>query len=268
MSGSSNYHYEEAADLFIEASNLYRLRKDLELAGDTFLKAANCQMKAGNEDEAGNTFIESFKCYKTGHLPQKACNSLENAIDIFTRRGQLRRGANFKFELAEIQELELQDYTHAISNYQIAGDWYEQDQAIALSNKAYLKCADLKALDNQFIEACDVYLKVVKNSLGNRLSQWSLKDYYLKIGLCYLAAGDIVAAKKIVHEGQKDDSNFSQSRESELLSALIDAVNDGESDKFSNQVFEFDKFSKLDKWKTMILLKIKESIIQADEDLL
>lgn len=117
----------------------------MDQAGDTFLRAAECQIQASNEDEAGNTYIEAYKCFKTGSSPAQAAESLAKSIDIFTRRGQFRRGANFKFELAELQEQQLQDYPSAIANYETAGDWYLQDQAIALSNKSYIKCADLKA---------------------------------------------------------------------------------------------------------------------------
>lgn len=244
------------------------MRKELDNAGNTFLRAAECQLKASNEDEAGNTFIEAYKCFKTGTSPTKACDALSKSIDIFTRRGQFRRGANFKFELAELQETQLQDYENAIANYETAGDWYLQDQAVALANKSYLKCADLKALDGKYLDATDILKKVVDSSLGNRLSQWSLKEYFLKIGLCYLAAGDVVAAEKSLTESQSLDSSFSQSREFDLLSNLIESIKEGDSEKLSQKIFEFDRFSKLDKWKTTILLKVKNTIVEADDDLL
>ncbi|CEP63858.1 alpha-soluble NSF attachment protein SEC17 LALA0_S09e04082g [Lachancea lanzarotensis] len=265
---SDTYKYEEAADLYVEAANLYRLRKELEKAGDLFLQAAACQIRAQSEDEAGNTFVEAFKAFKAGSLPEKACEALNKAIDIFTRRGQFRRGANFKAELAELLENELHDYAKAVEAYEAAADWYAQDQALALANKAYLKCADLQALDGRYIEACDIYRKVIANSVGNRLSQWSLKDYFLKTALCYLAADDQVAAQRTVTEAQQEDSNFTGSREHELIAALLEACSEGDSEKLSAKVYEFDRFAKLDKWKTTILLKIKDSIASADDDLL
>ncbi|SCU93357.1 LAME_0F03510g1_1 [Lachancea meyersii CBS 8951] len=265
---SDTYKYEEAADLYVEAANLYRLRKELDAAGDLFLEAAACQIKAQSEDEAGNTFVEAFKAFKAGSSPVKACEALNKAIDIFTRRGQFRRGANFKFELAELLESDLQDYSGAVAAYEAAADWYSQDQALALANKAYLKCADIQALEGRYIEACDVYRKVIANSVGNRLSQWSLKEYFLKTALCYLAADDQVAAQRTLLEAQEQDSNFSGSREHELISALLEACAEGDSEKLSAKVYEFDRFAKLDKWKTTILLKIKDSIASADDDLL
>ncbi|CAI4248216.1 BAQ_1a_G0001590.mRNA.1.CDS.1 [Saccharomyces cerevisiae] len=268
FSGSDSYKFEEAADLCVQAATIYRLRKELNLAGDSFLKAADYQKKAGNEDEAGNTYVEAYKCFKSGGNSVNAVDSLENAIQIFTHRGQFRRGANFKFELGEILENDLHDYAKAIDCYELAGEWYAQDQSVALSNKCFIKCADLKALDGQYIEASDIYSKLIKSSMGNRLSQWSLKDYFLKKGLCQLAATDAVAAARTLQEGQSEDPNFADSRESNFLKSLIDAVNEGDSEQLSEHCKEFDNFMRLDKWKITILNKIKESIQQQEDDLL
>lgn len=266
--GTDSYKYEEAADLCVQAANLYRLRKDLKPAGDAFVKAAEYQLKAGSEDEAGNTFVEAYKSYKTCGQSKNAVDSLNRAIEIFTTRGQFRRGANFKFEMGELLENDLNDYAKAIESYEIAGDWYTQDQALALANKCLIRGADLKALEGKYIEATEVYAKLIKNSIGNRLSQWSLKDYYFKMGLCQLAATDTVAASRTLQEGKHEDSNFADSREAQLLQDLIECITEGDSEKLSEKVFTFDKFNKLDKWKTTILLKVKDSITEADDDLL
>lgn len=266
--GSDSYKFEEAADLCVQAANIYRLRKELKLAGEAFVKAANFQLKAGNDDEAGNTFVEAYKSYKSSGQATDAVNSLNGAIEIFTTRGQFRRGANFKYEMGELLENDLNDYSKAIECYETAGEWYSQDQALALANKCLVRCADLKALNGEYLDASEVYAKLIKNSMGNRLSQWSLKDYYFKMGLCQLAATDSVAATRTLQEGKHEDSNFADSREAQLLQDLIECIGEGDSEQLSEKVFNFDKFNKLDKWKTTLLLKIKESITQADDDLL
>ncbi|QLQ79015.1 hypothetical protein HG537_0B03620 [Torulaspora globosa] len=266
--GSDSYKFEEAAELCVQAANIYRLRKELKLAGDALTKAAGYQIKAGNDDEAGNTFVEAYKSYKSSGQAQEAVKSLNGAIEIFTTRGQFRRGANFKFEMGELLENELKDYAKAIECYETAGEWYSQDQAIALANKCLVRCADLKALDGQYLDASEVFATLIKNSMGNRLSQWSLKDYYFKMGLCQLAATDSVAASRTLQEGKREDTNFADSREAQLLQDLIQCVTDGDTEQLSEKVFNFDKFNKLDKWKTTILLKIKETISEAEDDLL
>jgi alpha-soluble NSF attachment protein len=53
---------------------------------------------------------------------------------------------------------------------------------------------------------------------------------------------------------------FPSTREAKFAQALIDAVKAGDQDAFGVVVFEFDQVSRLDNWKTTILLKIKKSI--------
>ncbi|CAM9014733.1 unnamed protein product [Wickerhamomyces anomalus] len=266
--GSSKaYQLEEASDLYVQAANIYRLRKQGQKAGECFEKAAKAQLQNDSKDEAANTLVDAFKSYKSEDAAS-AARVLEQAIEFFTLRGQFRRAANFKNDIAQIYEEELFDIPKALQSYQDAGDWYESDNAQALANKAFLKCADLNALDGKYIEANEIYKKIVKNSLNNNLSRWSLKDYFVKIVLCYLAADDKVAANKYLEETLTLDSSFQSTREYKLLRDVVDAVGEGDAQKLANTLYEYDQFSKLDKWKTTILLKIKNTIIEADDDLL
>jgi len=59
------------------------------------------------------------------------------------------------------------------------------------------------------------------------------------------------------------DTTFSSTRESKFVAALLDALEQGDDEAFSTTVFEFDQVTKLDNWKTAILLKIKRGIQQA-----
>lgn len=56
------------------------------------------------------------------------------------------------------------------------------------------------------------------------------------------------------------DPGFSLTREAKFLQALIDAVEAEDEEAFTAAVVEFDQVTKLDNWKTAILLKIKKSI--------
>lgn len=256
---------EEAADLYIQAANAYRIRKEGRKAGQTFEKAAKTQSKTEAKDDAANTLVEAFKCYKPND-PQDAARVLEQAIELFTMRGQFRRAANYKMDLAQLYESdELQNIERAIAAYDDAGEWFFQDQAEALSNKSFLKMADLAAMDGKYDLAVDKYSMVAKRSLNNNLNKWSLKEYFLKAGLCQLANQDGVAAKRSLEQFLEWDPSFAQTRECQLLQSLIQAVEDGDEELFTNKLYEFDQFSKLDKWKITITLRIKEKL-QAPED--
>lgn len=45
----------------------------------------------------------------------------------------------------------------------------------------------------------------------------------------------------------------------------MDTVETGDDEAFSDKVFQYDQLSKLDKWKTTMLLRIKETIVNEDD---
>lgn len=57
-----------------------------------------------------------------------------------------------------------------------------------LANKLYLKVADLAALEGEYQRAVQNYEKVAQSAVNNNLMKWSVKDYFLKAGICHLAS--------------------------------------------------------------------------------
>lgn len=56
------------------------------------------------------------------------------------------------------------------------------------------------------------------------------------------------------------DTTFTSTREAKFVNVLVDAIESGDMETFTAAVFEFDQVTKLDNWKTSILLKIKRGI--------
>lgn len=136
--------------------------------------------------------------------------------------------------------------------------------------------------------------------------KWSVKDYFLKAGICHLASQvplspqpllppplpspplspfllpphpppkpppdpppkkqDIVATQRALATYTDLDPTFPSTRESQLLRDLTEAVEKGEQEMFADRLFQYDQLSKLDKWKTTILLRVKEGIEAQGED--
>lgn len=253
--------------MYIQAANVYRIQKDGRSAGQAFEKAAEVQQKCSAKDEAASTLVEAFKSYKQTD-PEDAVRVLKQSIELFTLRGQFRRAANYEMDLGGIYETELHDAIEAIKAYDTAGEWYFQDQAEALANKAFLKVADLAALNQDYEKAISRYEQVAKGSLSNSLTKWSLKDYFLKAGLCHLAEQDIVAAERAVSQYLDWDPSFATTRECLLLQDVIECVKESDTEALSSKLMEYDQFSKLDNWKATILLKIKNDIVNQEDDLL
>ncbi|RKF60143.1 putative vesicular-fusion protein sec17-like protein [Erysiphe neolycopersici] len=264
--GGRQEKWENAADLYTQAANAFRLQKQNKEAGEAFEKCAAIQTDKLNEpDDAANTFTEAFKVYKKGY-PEDAARCLNVAINHYTSRGNFRRAATHKQNVAEVFENEIGDMKKAIESYELAASWFENDNAEALANKLYLKVADISALEGDYYKAIENFDKVSTASLNNNLMKWSVKDYFLKSGLCHLAVGDLVSANRAVEKYRDLDPSFASTREHQLLVDLSEAVDAGDQEIFADKLFQYDQISKLDKWKTTILLKIKNSIEEKSDD--
>ncbi len=94
----------------------------------------------------------------------------------------------------------------------------------------------------------------------------SVKDYFLKAGICHLASGDIVAADRALDMYTDLDASFGGTRENMLLRDLVEAIKEGDQEQFADKLFQYDQLSKLDKWKLTLLLRVKGSIDKDEED--
>lgn len=269
--------YEEAIDLYVQAAKIYRLG-NAKVSKD-YIKSAECYKDAAvvalerlhNYNDAAMNYVEAYKLCKMGDEYSNACDYLQKAIDIFTKNmGQFRRAANYQFELGEILELQLHQMREARVAYELAGDWYLQDNAIQLSNKCYLKCADLLSVsyenNDDLFMSIKMYKSLIDTNLKKNLNMWVVKDYYLKIGLLQLLLTDTVASERTLAEAKSNLRDDQDCKEFKLLQALIDCYKEQDIDLMSNTLMKYDKFDKLDSWKTTILLKIKESLIGTEED--
>jgi len=218
---------------------------------------------------------EAFKAYRKDS-PEDAARCLEKAITHYASKGNFRRAATHKQNLAELFEAEVQPekeeqgLTRAAAAYEEAASWYESDNAEALANKLWLKTADLLALaahdPNDYYRPIELYERVAKSSVQNNLMKWSVKEYLLKAGICSLATKDMVGVNAALERYRDLDNSFSQQREHQLLVDLAEACKEGDQDMFADKLFQYDQMSKLDKWKTRILLKVKNDIVAVEED--
>jgi alpha-soluble NSF attachment protein len=221
--------------------------------------------KLNEPDDMANTLTEAFKVYRKDS-PRDAARVLSTAITHYTSKGNFRRAASHQQNLAEVYELEINDPKAALEAYDTAAQWYESDNAEALANKLYLKVADLAALEGDYPRAISKFEAVAKSSLNNNLMRWSVKEYFLKAGICHLATKDMVGTKRALQQYVDLDNTFAQARENMLLNDLVGCYDDGDQDAFSEKLFQYDQMSKLDKWKTTLLLRVKSGIEKQEED--
>lgn len=263
--GGRETKFQDAADLYIQAANSFKMQKQMREAGQAFEQAASIQSEKLNDpDDAANTMVDAFKAYRTVDA-DAASRCLDVAVQRYCVKGNFRRAATHKESLGDLYENELGDNKKAIECYEAAAGWYEGDNAVALANKLWLKVADLAALDENYHKAIENFEKVAKASINNNLMKYSVKDYFLKAGICHLATGDLVAAQRAISSYGEMDPSFTSQRENMLLNDVYAAVEAGDPEDFADKLYMYDQVSKLDKWKTTLLLRVKNNIAKTTE---
>lgn len=76
----------------------------------------------------------------------------------------------------------------------------------------------------------------------------------------------MVATGRALESYREIDTTFASTREHQLLVDLAQAIENGDQEAFADKLFQFDQLSKLDKWKTTLLLRVKNNIEEAGED--
>jgi len=255
---------EEALELYQKGAVCYKQAKKWQEAGDAYKKCAEMMLEMKNDFEASNHFIEASVCFKKCSVPLTV-QCYEAACRIQIDKGRFQQAAKMYKEVAEIAEAD-GVVDEALKNFKAAAEYYAQEEQTSTANSMFLKVAAISATLERYQEAIDIYEKVSAASLDVALLKWSVKDYLFHSLLCHMAnpAMDIIAAKR-AHERYLDmDPTFQDTRECQLVAKLLQAVEDADADAFTGHVAEFDSMSRLDKWRTTLLLTIKKKIGEQD----
>jgi len=256
---SSSTKFEEAGDLYQQAANSFKIDKLFKEAGDAFAREAECREKCGENSEAANAWWNASKAYKRG-FPDLAIGALSQTIVHLTKGGRFRQAADREKEIGQIYLQDSNDLQKACASFERAGEWYAQEDATATANACFKDAADLHADLEQYPQAIARYEQVADHSLSSALTKYSVKEYWLRAGLCALAMGDFITAKRNITKYSSQDTTFLSTREAKFLNLLIEAFEQGDPEMFTGAVVEFDQVTKLDNWKTGMLLKIKRGI--------
>jgi len=261
---SGNAKFEDAVEMYTKAGNSFKIEKKWDRAGEAFTKAAECHLKLQSKHEAAQSYLSAAMCYKKTNITT-AVQCMKQGIEFYTEEGRFSIAAKHQKELAELYE-DQSDLENAIAAYQTAADYHEGEGSTSAASSCLVKVALFSAQLERFDKAIELYEQIATQSIDNNLLKWSVKDYFLRAGLCHLAKGDVVAAERAVERYLDMDATFSSQRECKFLQELVTACKNYDVEAFTSAVVEFDSISPLDSWKTSILLKIKNSI--KDEDTL
>ncbi|KAH3766577.1 soluble NSF attachment protein [Pelomyxa schiedti] len=253
-----NGKFEEASELFSKAGNLFKVAKSWDEAGQAYDRAADCQLRINNKYEAATQLVNAAGCYKKTKSPD-ASRAFVRAIEILVDEGRFSIAARHQQELAEIYEAE-NDIENAITAYEKAADLFDGDNSSSRSSQCLGKVATFCSQLERYDRAIEIFDKIGRQCLENNLLKWGAKDHFTKAVICHMAKGDTVGARRALEQYQELDVSFSSQRDNKLLTALIEAYENYDSDAFTSAIVEHDTVIKLTPWQTTLLLRVKNHI--------
>ncbi|CAD6205747.1 unnamed protein product [Miscanthus lutarioriparius] len=222
--------YEEAADLLDRAGNFFKLAKNWSRAAAVYKKIADCHLQGDSKHEAASAYVEAANCYKK-FSPQDAAQALNNAVNLFLEIGRLNMAARY-----------------------------------SKANSMTQKIAEIYAQLEKYQKATELFEEIARKSINNNLLKYGIRGILLNAGICQLCRGDTVAINNSLERYQDIDPTFSGTREYKLLADLAASMDEGDVGKFTDAVKEFDSMTRLDPWKTTLLLKAKNELKKKDDD--
>lgn len=254
----SNSKYEEAAQYYENASNLFRTAKQNNMAGKALMNAAEMNLKCSNTFEAANNFVKAANCFRKDS-PAEAVHCLRIAIAHYTDSGKFAQAARHSQEVGEILESQL-ELEEAINAYETAAEYLEGNNNASQAAKCLLKVASFSAQLEKYDRAIEIFEQVGQLYLGINLLKWSANELFLKAGLCHLANGDLVGAKRAIQTYKEINVTFSSKRECKFLEELVKAFEKPDVNEFSKSCGQYDSMTPFDAWMTTILLRIKNKM--------
>lgn len=254
--------YDAASSLLEKAANQYKLSKQWQQAGTTFEKLGNLHLKNESGSDAATAFTDAAKCYQKTNKSD-VVRVLHRAIEYYTENGRLGQAARQLREIAETTEKQ-GSKDECLIFYRQAADLYAGEEQTSEANKCRTKIATLGAELESYAEASEIFESMARSYVDNNLLKYSAKGLLLNAGLCQLCLADEVAMRSALERYDDIDLNFANSREANFLKDLADACEEGDVDKFTNTVAEFDNMTRLDGWKTTLLLRVKKRIPEED----
>uniref|UniRef100_A0A061S826 Alpha-soluble NSF attachment protein n=1 Tax=Tetraselmis sp. GSL018 TaxID=582737 RepID=A0A061S826_9CHLO len=255
--------YEDAVELLDKAFNQFKLGKAWKEAAETCVQLTDVHAKLDSQHEVASCWVEAASCYKKISASD-AIRCLIKAEEAYEEMGRLQMAARQYKSIAELQE-EQGHKDECLKSYARAADLFDGENSTSESNKCRLKVAHISADKGNYDEAIKIFEDIARQSVDSNLLKYSAKGYLLNAGICHLARGRKEDISNAVERYKDIDMSFDASRECKLLEDLAAAMENGDSDAFTTAVSEFDSLTRLDPWKTSLLLAAKKLVQKGAE---
>lgn len=260
-----NSKFENAGEAYTKAGLSFKLAKNWDKAAEAYKQASEMLMKCENESQSASAMVEAGNMYLKGEKKPEYVEQLEAAAEIYEGLNRLSTAAKLHKQMAEMYEMDL-EHSKACHHYKTAAELFATDNSESSANQCYVKVAlFLGEGDETKKEAADMFEDVGKKYLKNNLLKFNARAQFLNACLCHLANDDKIGCRRAYDQYKEIDFQFADSRECKLVESVLGAYEDQDMEAFMEALTEYDRVSKLDPWRTKVLLRIKEAITESAE---
>lgn len=245
---------DAAAECYTKAANLFKMDKLWSKAGQAFYEAAKLQTE---RHDAAVCYTDAANCFKKCDVGE-AVNCLLKAIEVYTDLGRFTLAAKHHENIAELYEGET-NLESAVQHYEQAAEYFSGEENNSSAVRCLLKVAHLAALLKNYTKAISVYQEVSRRSIDSALLKYSVKEYIFRELLCQMCV-DVTETEKALERYERTCPIFQDSREDRLMRKLVECVEEGDVDEFTETIARYDQMSRLEQWFTTMLLRIKQEI--------
>lgn len=233
------------------------------MAGQTYMRLAEVSVKLESRHDAANAYVEAAKALVRVDRRQ-AIDCMQRAVGLYTDMGRLSMAARQLRDIGDVLEKE-GSKEESLTFYEQAGDLFSTENSTAEATKCFLKVAHTSAELERYERAVGIFETAARAAMDNNLLRYSAKGYLLCAGLCALAGADLRTVRDCLVRHADVDHSYEGSREHQLISDLADATEQGSVEAFTDAVQKFDAMTRLDPWKTTMLVRAKRRVAAAPE---
>jgi len=256
----------EAAELFIQAANLFKVAKNWTEAGNVFVKVAELYERQGDaKHDSAMNYNEAGNCFRKVDA-QKSVDCFHKTTEIYTDMGRFNMAAKVHTVIAELFESEGSEKEKCMNEYQRAADFFKGEEAKSSASKCLVKVAQIAAELEQYEKAVELFEEIAIYEADHPTLKYAAKTHFFQALLCYFCI-DLLETQRAMKRYEELSPSFTDSRECKFLKEIYAALEGNSVDNFTESVQQYDKISRFEPWYVSMLVKIKRRCVEEEEDL-
>ena len=269
---------EKAAGLFVKAGHLYKMAGNLTHAGESYLRASECFEKLGEKYDTTKHLLNASHCFEMVNNLQFTTDAILKVIKYCEKDGAFTQAAIQYEKLSEIEP----DLQQKIRYLQRAIGYHTYETGQYTTSRCIKRLAQLQEENELYHEAIESYETII-NMMTDDLAKFMVSNYIYHSLLCYLALGDNITTKQALEKYILTNPSFEKSRECNFVREICESIDwgnqrsphtpqtpkspfplsrqrEGNPDRFTQIVQDYDSIRSLTPIEIKILLKVKENI--------